>query len=90
MFCETVARGACHHCGESVAVKINRSRRAYYRCDSCGLKVEHMSQRTSDKWLQSLGAEAKSADDAGDDPKPPKRGEKPRRGVLESLFGGDE
>lgn len=53
---ETVKWDKCHGCGGSVAVKVNRSNRAYYRCDHCGIKVEHTWTKTSDKYLVSIGA----------------------------------
>jgi hypothetical protein len=37
--------------GETVAVKLNRSGLAYYRCDYCGREVRHHWQRTSDAFV---------------------------------------
>jgi hypothetical protein len=39
-----------------VAVKVNRSNRAYYRCDHCGVKHEHTWQKASDAYVQTIGA----------------------------------
>lgn len=53
--CETVAWGKCNCCDGNVAVKKNRSQLAYYRCDHCGAQVQHHWQKSSAKFLESLG-----------------------------------
>lgn len=60
-YCETVAFGKCAACAERVAVKRNRSGMAYYRCDSCGVQLQHHSRKVSDKYLSALGVEMEPA-----------------------------
>lgn len=54
---ETYARGTCHPCLKEVAVKVNKSGKAYYNCDHCGAHVEFKWQRTSDSYLSGLPRE---------------------------------
>lgn len=42
--------------GKQVAVKLNRSNLAYYRCDYCGREVRHHWQRTSDAFVGTHAA----------------------------------
>lgn len=94
--CVTVGWGKCACCGKPVAVKRNKSKMAYFRCDHCGVHVQHHWQRTSDKALAEVGF-------AGEEPAPVEPaavdligGEKPQKaapkkpapGSLASMFGG--
>lgn len=86
--CETVAWGVCK-CGGKVAVKQNRGGMAYFRCDHCGVQVQHHWRRTSDKFLQSLGAgqvEEKPAAPAVVAPEKPAKSKAPA-GSVASMFG---
>lgn len=89
--CETVAWAACS-CGGRVAVKKNRSGLAYFRCDHCGLQVQHHWRRTSDKFLQGIGAEAEEKP-AAPQPAPavvaPEKAVKSKApaGSVASMFG---
>lgn len=89
---ETVARGQCACCGDTVAVKLNRSHLAYYRCDGCGAEVRHHWQKTSDRYMRRFGAApaardgAESAADRGDSRAAP--AVKKPAGGLAALFGG--
>lgn len=67
---ETVAIAKCERvtCGKDVAVKLNRSGLAYYRCDHCGREMKEHWQRKSDAFIASIGAPVKDAPDA--DPAP--------------------
>jgi hypothetical protein len=64
---ETIAWGKCEgaDCGGSVAVKVNRSGMAYYRCDHCGRKVEHSWKRASDRYVAAVGVPLQIPADIG-------------------------
>lgn len=65
---ETVAFTECKHCGKGpMAVKINRSGKAYGTCDHCGVSWKHTWQRSSDTYVQSVSGAAPAAPAA---PKP--------------------
>jgi ssDNA-binding Zn-finger/Zn-ribbon topoisomerase 1 len=53
---ETVAWSKCQCCGGAVAVKKTRSERAFYRCDYCGVKVEHTWMKSSDAYIAAIGS----------------------------------
>lgn len=88
---ETVARGECACCGDKVAVKLNRSGLAYYRCDGCGAEVRHHWQKTSDKFMRRFAAPAArvagegGAADRGESRPAP--AEKKQGGGLAAIFG---
>lgn len=94
--CETVAWGECDCCGGAVAIKRNRSQKAYYRCDHCGVLVQHHWQRTSDKVLAALGHVEKAAQvvDQGQAqaekiaPKKPATQAAAGRSMVSMLLGG--
>lgn len=93
--CETVAWGKCDCCGGAVAVKRNRSNKAYYRCDHCGVQIQHHWQKTSDKLLADLGhvepqkAEEKAAPVAEKiAPKKPATQAAAGRSMVSMLLGG--
>lgn len=89
---ETVARGACACCGGSVAVKLNRSNLAYYRCDDCGAEVRHHWQKTSDKYMRKFAAKVPAvAPEAAPENRSESRAPaapKKSGGGLSSFFGG--
>ena len=58
---ERVAWSKCHNCGERVAVKLNVSNRAYYTCEDCGFSAKHTITRSSQAYLQKIGASAPAA-----------------------------
>lgn len=58
MAAETKAFASCHACGKGVAVKINVSGKAYYRCDHCGFGGQHHWQRSSDAYVASIAPAA--------------------------------
>lgn len=91
--CETKAWGKCQCCGGAVAVKCNRSGMAYYRCDHCGVQVQHHWRRVSDKFLAEIGfspVEEKPQPAAAPEPaaKPEKPApKKPAPGSVASFLG---
>lgn len=86
-YCETVAFGKCAACGERVAVKRNRSAMAYYRCDSCGVQLQHHSRKVSDKYLAALGVELEPAAAGAGRQQPEKKpAASPAKGALGALF----
>lgn len=89
--CETKAWSKCACCGGSVAVKCNKSGLAYYRCDHCGVQVQHHWRRTSDKLLQEIGHPAEPAEPAEKPATPAAKPapKKPAPGSVASfLLGG--
>jgi hypothetical protein len=93
MACETVAWHSCACCGGAVAVKKNRSGLAYYRCDHCGVHLQHHWARSSVKLLTAAGAvEEKPAPAVEDKPKKaapdgPDAPKKAAPGSVAALFG---
>lgn len=88
---ETAGIAECEHCHDArgVAVKLNRSGLAYYRCDCCGFEARHHLQRTSDAYMRQF-------EKSGESP-PQETGKKPEnaqpvrsRGlsIADQIFGG--
>ncbi|WP_177313071.1 hypothetical protein [Burkholderia ubonensis] len=46
-----VGDAPCHHCGRTIAVKINRGGFAYYLCGRCGFEGRHHTKRASEDFL---------------------------------------
>lgn len=91
---ETLAWGKCAHCGGDVALKKNRSELLYYRCDHCGVSVQHHWMRSSNAALAGAGVKAEAAkpearEEAEKEPARPAVPEKQRAkaGSLAYLLG---
>lgn len=44
----------CQNCGAIAHVHTNKRDLAYYKCGPCGVKVEHFTMRTSQKFLKTI------------------------------------
>lgn len=68
---ETVAFTECLGCHKpNLAVKVNRSGKAYATCDHCGLKIQHTWQRTSDAYVAEISGAAPAPAAPAASPKP--------------------
>ncbi|MDR3158352.1 MAG: Lar family restriction alleviation protein [Zoogloeaceae bacterium] len=85
--------GACPFCGERIAIKRTRNGLAYYRCDGCGVHVQHNWRSQSEEFLRKHGiGAAKSGETPG---KAEKTAEKTtdapakavKSGALAEIFG---
>lgn len=45
------AKISCYCCGETVAINLNKSMRAYYHCGHCGVNVQSKSSDSTDRMI---------------------------------------
>lgn len=76
---ETIGWGKCRECGGSVAVKLNRSGLAYFRCDHCGVAVQHHWKRTSDRFAAQFAVNHENSAPSAPSAPPPAAVETPRK-----------
>lgn len=50
---DSIGVAQCCNCGREVFVRKNRGNFAYYRCEGCGIAVQHHIARHSDAWVKS-------------------------------------
>ncbi|MDR0673514.1 MAG: hypothetical protein LBF93_07625 [Zoogloeaceae bacterium] len=77
--------GSCALCGERIAVKKNRSGLAYYKCDGCGVTVQHNWRRESDAYLKKHGVGMEKREESQQQEPAAKPAAK--RGGLSDIFG---
>jgi predicted RNA-binding Zn-ribbon protein involved in translation (DUF1610 family) len=83
--------GNCSLCGERIAVKKNRSGLAYYKCDGCGVTMQHNWRKESDEYLKKHGVAGAELETSKDEEAPKAKAEAPKKaaksGGLSEIFG---
>jgi hypothetical protein len=84
--------GACAFCGERVAVKKNRGGLAYYKCDGCGVTMQHNWRAESEAYLKKHGVGVtketpKEEAAAAETPKAEAPKKAAKSGGLSDIFG---
>ena len=92
---ESIGTAACSNCAHEVFIRKNRSGYAYYRCEACGVMVQHHIARESAKFI---AAKVKLHDDKPEAPTKPAAknspapkaapADKPAAAGFRTLLGG--
>lgn len=84
---DSVGTAACCNCNREVFVRKNRGGFAYYRCECCGIAVQHHIMRHSESFLRSKVKLEAGQEQEKRVPAEPQKQE--RSAVDKFLYGGE-